>query len=226
VRLLAAGAFAACLCAPVFAQTPEVAAARGHFQAGRVYFEKGEYRRALVEFHEAQRDADRPELDFNLGRTFDALGDAARAVRCYRRYLDRRPIADDRATVEQRISALDEHIGMVRIESQVVGATLRLDGEPLEGGGSGQPIAVTEGRHRISAARDGYKARVAEVVVTAGRETDLAIDPVRPASRWWIGLTIGALLAVAGAVTAALVVTARRDPTPGDFIPMTIATVP
>jgi hypothetical protein len=147
-------------------------------------------------------------------------------VRCYRRYLDRRPIADDRATVEQRISALDEHIGMVRIESQVVGATLRLDGEPLEGGGSGQPIAVTEGRHRISAARDGYKARVAEVVVTAGRETDLAIDPVRPASRWWIGLTIGALLAVAGAVTAALVVTARRDPTPGDFIPMTIATVP
>ena len=65
------------------AEAPEdaaVAAARAHFQAGQIYFQQGNLNRALNEFREAARDVDLPALDYNIARTYDLLGDAARAV--------------------------------------------------------------------------------------------------------------------------------------------------
>src|SRR5689334_12252191 len=71
------------------AASPAVTAARGHFQAGRVYFEQGDLPRALEEFKQAARDYDRPELHYNIARTYDRMGDAARALEAYQRYLGR-----------------------------------------------------------------------------------------------------------------------------------------
>lgn len=205
---------------------PLVDAARGHFKAGEVYFGRGDFRRALIEFQEAQRDADRPELDYNLGETYDRLGDAASAARCYRRYLDRRPGAADAPEVRARVEAADLRTGRLRIASVVPGALFLIDGQPVTAVEAAAPLALTEGRHSVKATRDGYQATTAEVDVAAGSETRLALDPTRASSRWWIGVLVGAVLVVAGIAAGVAVATGRQSPTLGNFVPMMIATVP
>src|SRR5260221_12894383 len=81
--------------------------ARTLYREGADAFSLGDYRRALAAFVEAERLAVRPELEFNIGRCYEVLGDAANAVRHYRRYLDARPDTTDRSDVETAIKRLE-----------------------------------------------------------------------------------------------------------------------
>jgi len=207
---------------------PRLIAARGHFDAGRVYFEQGDFKRALREFLEAARDVDLPALDFNIARAHDRLGDAVRAVERYQRYLTRAPDQEDRAQIVARIRELQELIGTLVIVSRVPGAVLVLDEEAAQ---AGVPIRVTAGAHKLVASREGWLSRTVEVRVAGGQEARVEIDPApvpqavappprivevrseRP-SRWWIGVVVGAVvLAAAAGATAAGVVLAPATET-------------
>lgn len=89
------------------AAEPPIDAARGHYLAGKAYFERGEYRRAIVEFIEAKRESNRPELDFNIATAYERTGDVRKAITYYRSFLQRRPDDAERALIEQKIAALE-----------------------------------------------------------------------------------------------------------------------
>ncbi len=207
----------------------ELTAARGHFQAGQVYYEQGDYRRALIEFREAAADADRPELDYNLAMTYERLGDAARARRSYQRFLERAPTTADRVVVEARIAELDPKIGSLVIVSKVGGATFRLDDEPVQPEALGQPIFVTAGHHRLVASKDGYSSRAIEVELVGRFTTRVALDPTR-SGRAKIAIAVAVSVVAATAVVLGAVLGAKylgptAEPVKGTF-PPGVETVP
>ena len=175
-----------------------VQAAQAHYEAGSTYFEQGDLRRAIVEFRAAQRDDDRPALDRNLGVCYEHLGDAARAVYHFRRYLDRSPASDERAELERRIATLLVHTGRLAVRTSTPDAHVTLDDEPIALPLT-EDLVVTGGPHRLVATREGALGHSVEVQIVDGTRTEVAIDPVVPVAaprRKRHGLAIG--LGVAG----------------------------
>ncbi len=195
-------------------------AARAHYLAGRAYYAAGDFRRALGEFIAARGDADRPELDYNIGLVYEGLGDAARAVAAYERFLSRRPRRQEDASLDQRLVALRTRVGALTIETHVAGTTITVDGEPVDPVAARQEIATTVGAHRVVAAREGMFSHGETVQVWAGRTTRVAIDPDAHARRrlpgWAIALiTTGSVLLVGGAVTGGVL--GARAAGPGGY---------
>jgi hypothetical protein len=180
------------------ALTPGTRAARAHFHAGQAYFRRGELRRALAEFQLARQDDARPELDYNLGLTYDRLGDAARAIDAYRRFLAAGPEPSSRAEVEDRLAALEPLVGELVLATQVPDALITVDGEPLPVGAAARPLRLTSGAHTIVAAKEPWLPQRRSVQVKAGQRVELAIDPRHPQrgidrrTKLGIGLGVGA----------------------------------
>lgn len=157
----------------------EVEVARGHFKTGLAYLDQGDYRKALQEFQAARAVFQRPEFDFNIARTYEWMGDAARAMRHYELYLAARPDAADAVETRRTVERLRRRVGTLKIVSVVPGARITVDGEPLEGPAR-DPVSITEGPHIVTASRDGYLSRSESVRVEAGALATVEVDP-RPA---------------------------------------------
>ncbi|NTV28533.1 MAG: tetratricopeptide repeat protein [Candidatus Omnitrophica bacterium] len=85
--------------------------ARAHYNMGNVYFERGEYQRAVVEYYQAvdlmPYDAD---AHFNLAFVSgEFLGDQETALKHYQWYLYLKPKAADRNLVEEKIVTAKLH---------------------------------------------------------------------------------------------------------------------
>ena len=205
------------------ARAEDLELAKAHFQAGIVSFDRGDYRQALDEFKAADRASHRPELDFNIARAYERLGDAAHAFRYYEKYLAARPRDPDSDETREALKRLERRIGTLEIESPA-GTRVTLDGEPID---NRSPAAVTEGPHLLVATRADGRSRQMTAVVTAGTRTRVRVDaepeparlaptsapalpglqvtsaPPRPhKKRWplWLGLGLGAVAVAAVAV--------------------------
>lgn len=91
---------------PGRSQEPDLAAAKQHFEAGRSAYLGGDFGRAIGEFQAAQAIRPSPILDYNIGLSFEALGDGENAYAAYSRYLAGKPDAPNRSEVEQRMQAI------------------------------------------------------------------------------------------------------------------------
>lgn len=80
--------------------------AHGHFVRGRDMFGKERYREALAEFAAAQKAKTLPQLDYNIARCHEELGEIDRAIAAYRRYLAT-IIGDEAAQIRDRIAGLE-----------------------------------------------------------------------------------------------------------------------
>jgi hypothetical protein len=96
---------------PARAAAPAMDDARAHFAAGEGRFRAGDFRGAIEEFRIADRLVPSPFLTYNIALCNDRLGNAGEAVRGYRRYLEQRPDAPNRALVESRLAALSAPVG-------------------------------------------------------------------------------------------------------------------
>lgn len=85
--------------------------ARELFEQGRAAYEDGEYRDAWAYFRQAFLLSKRPELLYNVGQAADRLRMDREAVDAFKLYVKRRPDADNRREVENRIRALQERLG-------------------------------------------------------------------------------------------------------------------
>jgi tetratricopeptide (TPR) repeat protein len=188
------------------ARAEDIEVAKGHYKLGVVYFDRGEYQQALVEFRAAQSASARPELEFNIARTYEMLGDAAHSLRHYRKYLAAQPQASD--APPELLERLQRRVGKLRIVTAA--PRIRVDGELLEP--DELPVcALTEGPHLVSIEGDGVEAKSAPVQIRAQTETTIELGaPIakpqiakqKPRS-WrglWIGLGIGGAVIVVGAV--------------------------
>ena len=87
---------------------PVLAQAKAHFETGKGHYQARDYSAAIREFKAAYQLRPSPLLDYNIGLAYDQQGKGRSAARHYRRYLEARPDADNRAEVEQRIAVLEQ----------------------------------------------------------------------------------------------------------------------
>lgn len=86
--------------------------AKAHYNMGNIYFERGEYQRAVVEFYQAvdltPKDAD---THYNLAFVSgEYLGDQETALKHYQLYLYLNPNADDANAVKEKIMQAKLHL--------------------------------------------------------------------------------------------------------------------
>jgi tetratricopeptide (TPR) repeat protein len=98
------------------AHADDVERARAHYKAGVSYFDEGQYARALGEFESAARFSPRPELEYNIGRCHEMLGESDLAIARFKRYLELRPNAPDRAEVDERLKRLQKRVRPTEVQ--------------------------------------------------------------------------------------------------------------
>ncbi len=82
--------------------------AKQHFEVGKQAFQARDYAGAVREFRAAKALRDSPVLDYNIALAYEQLGKPKAAARAYRRYLQGKPDAPNRADVEARVAMLDQ----------------------------------------------------------------------------------------------------------------------
>lgn len=74
--------------------------AKIQFQAGVLYYEKGQYAKALEQFEEAYRVAQKPALLYNMAQCTDKLGDDGKTIEHLRRYIESGPEEKERQAAQ------------------------------------------------------------------------------------------------------------------------------
>ena len=82
--------------------------AKQHFEAGKAAFGAHDFQAAIGEFKAAAALRPSPILDYNIGLATEQLGRPRAAGKWFRRYLEEKPDAENRAEVETKIAALDQ----------------------------------------------------------------------------------------------------------------------
>src|SRR5690606_8081599 len=98
---------------PAIAQDESLNRAREAFERAQTLFEAGNYAEAAARFEEAYKARPFAQFLFNIGASFEKMGDYARAADHYRRYLEADPQAQDRTQTKKRIAALEKAIAEV-----------------------------------------------------------------------------------------------------------------
>lgn len=89
----------------------DVSAARGAYDAGEVSFQEADYERALLYWEDAfRRDCTAVKLLLNIARAYELNGNLEATVHALQTYIDRRPDAKDRTSVEKRIIKLKKRL--------------------------------------------------------------------------------------------------------------------
>ena len=94
----------------------ELAKGKEHFARGRKLFDKKDFKGAVKEFKESFRLTRNPLLLYNIGYTFDQLGDKSLALFYYQKYLEQAPASDgNRQAAEARVQVLEIEIEEAKI---------------------------------------------------------------------------------------------------------------
>lgn len=208
---------------PALAEPPpakEVDEARTHFNRGVKFFRDSDYRSALVEFQEAYRIAPNPALYFNIGHSYESLGDFAGAMQAFRNYLAQSESLSKarRTEVEKALKRLEPHVASLKIGVSEGGADVSLEGErhvDLGKAPLGAAVLVNGGKWTVVAKKEGFTVAEEPITIAGGdtREVSLTLRPALavsppppppppPPSRARLPVY------VVGGVTAALVVSA------------------
>jgi tetratricopeptide (TPR) repeat protein len=86
--------------------------AKAHYNMGNIYFERGEYQRAVVEYYQAvDLTPNDPDVHYNLAFVSEAyLGDQETALKHYQWYMYLKPNAEDANVVKEKILQAKLHI--------------------------------------------------------------------------------------------------------------------
>lgn len=86
--------------------------AKAHYNMGNIYYERGEYQRAVVEYYQAvDLMPNDPDTHYNLAFvSAEYLGDQETALKHYQWYLYLRPKADDAPAVNEKIIQAKLHL--------------------------------------------------------------------------------------------------------------------
>ena len=87
----------------VHAQASSDDRARQHFEAGRSYYDTGDYELALREFNRAYELSGRAQLYYNIALTYERLADLPRAIDTLQRYLAEASDIPNRRTLELKL---------------------------------------------------------------------------------------------------------------------------
>lgn len=200
------------VCAQDEAAQGDVDTGRSHFKNGVDYYRDGDLGAALIEFKRAYAAAPNYRVLYNLGQVSHELLDYPVAQSFLQRYIEEGGGEIDaarRAEVETLLAKIAARIANVSISCDVEGAELFVDDVSVGHSPLPEPVKVSAGTRRISAAVAG-RARVTQVVEAAGGDTLVvkvefppAHEPIAsaptvapesgPSPVLWLGIGSGAL---------------------------------
>jgi hypothetical protein len=164
------------------AQTPTAAQrdeAKRRFQAGLDLFREGNYPASLVEFKRAYDIAPNYNVLYNIGQVYYQLQDYVNASKYLTEYLEeggKRITPARRAEVEADLEKLKMRIAQVNVATNVSGAQIMVDDQPLGVTPLGQPALVSAGRRVFSATKEGYQSVRKTVEVAGGDRLDVQLE--------------------------------------------------
>ncbi|MCA1665727.1 MAG: tetratricopeptide repeat protein, partial [Myxococcales bacterium] len=177
----------ALLCATAHAQTnspapsasapaDDVDIAKAHFNTGEAYYDHGRFGDAAREFEEAYRLSNKAPLLYNVGKSYDAANDFARALDAYQRFLAAAaPDNRDRDFAAKRVELLQMLVGKVAVDGAVDGSAVTLDDRAAGTTPLGAPLVVNPGRHQLAVTHEGYATFKSAVDVPVGGTASVAV---------------------------------------------------
>jgi hypothetical protein len=173
-------------------EDPELDASRARFRKGMESYAAGDYSGAIVTWQGIYAELGRERgyrLAFNLGRAFDAFGDASRAAEHYAAYLDEVGVRRARGEAlpelvekqavdaEARLAELVRTRGRLRVSEGKTPVAVRIDGGAPRL--AGFVSLLTPGKH-VVVFGEGVREERREIVIGAGEEKTL--EPPPPAA--------------------------------------------
>ncbi|MEI9938328.1 MAG: PEGA domain-containing protein [Pseudomonadota bacterium] len=166
---------------PDLGEPEAVAKARARllFEKGVTAYREGRFYDAVDIFLETNRLYPDPKLSFNVGKSFEGLGNQPGALRYYREYLRRLPEAPDAHDVESHVHQLEQALSQKGLQQLTVlstpdGATVKLDGQPVGiTPWTGESFA---GKHRIVLEAAGYQRNESVIELDPHRARDFNIE--------------------------------------------------
>jgi hypothetical protein len=159
--------------APAWAQDGADATYKQHMQNGVKLYQEQNWSGALAEFEAAYRAKPRASPLLNIALCQKAQFHYPKAIVTLERALvehgDTMDEADTHAAREA-VTELRALLGTVRLVLEPKTASVRVDGEALAPGASGQPIPLGPGGHVISASAPGYEAGERSVTISSGEK--------------------------------------------------------
>lgn len=178
-RLALALALAMSFAGQAVAQTDPRADASAHFERGTDLFNEGRYDAALAEFERAYEIAPALPVLYNLARVHAELGHPVASAHAYERYLseggDTLPRAR-RTEAEQALARQRDRIGHLRVEANVEGAIVSVDGSDVATTPLATPIEVGSGTHAIGVRAPGYEGVTRDVSIAGTVEASLVVE--------------------------------------------------
>src|SRR5688572_22531793 len=154
IQFLAALLFAL-VARPLSAAEPE---ARELYEQGAQAYREARYEAAIDLFLRSHRLEPHAELNYDLGRAYEAAGDLGRAIASFREYLRLEANARDRAVIEARVKNLEQRLSAaqprVSVTSNPEGATVAIDDRVV--GTTPYAGSVSPGAHRVDVRRAGH----------------------------------------------------------------------
>jgi len=204
--------------------SPETLEARERNASGEAFFEGENYESALVEFERVYELLDgstsRYIVLFNIGQCHERLFRYDRAIEYYERYLvDGGPGAEDRATVDATIRALESLLGTVDVTANVPSGELWIDNRDVGlFDAEHHEFHVPSGGHTIEIRAEGFVPAQVEVHVLARARTSAALtlgelSDYQGLEPWlfWTSAGVGAAALIVGTVFGAIAFTQNSD---------------
>lgn len=142
------------------------------FQRGVSLYRERSFDAALAEFNRAHELAPNYHVLFNIGQVHVERGDFVAGIKAFRQYLSDGGSAIESARVtevEAEILRLKGRIANITVTSNVSGAELFVDGEPV-GRLPQARVPVNAGLRRLSLRKDGYEADDVRVMLATGED--------------------------------------------------------
>jgi hypothetical protein len=186
----ATAALSLCLGLAVLAPSLPVAAqpspsskeeARSRYERGKQLYEEGAFDAALIEFQRAYDLAPSYKILYNIGQVHRQRNDYASALRVFERYLKEGGADIDakrKAEVDKEIAQLKGRVATLQITTNIPGAEILVDDEPVGKTPLPQGVLVNSGKRKITASKEG-RVPVSKIINVAGSDTmKIALDLV------------------------------------------------
>jgi len=184
---------------PLFAATPhEIERARQMSAAGAEAVRAKSWDEALAAFKEANALVPHPNLDVNIGRTYEALGQFDQAMIHCKIALNAPGVPEaTRQAAQQCVERVQQQLKrpVLQVETRPPGAIVRVDGAIV--GNTPWTGEVDPGRRQIDVELEGYK--------TSSRAINAERGDVYPVELTLLTANIGGLLSVTSIPTGAFV---------------------
>jgi hypothetical protein len=137
---------------------------------GSKLYHQGDLAGALEKFEAAYVAFSSPKLMFNIGQAKRDLGRPVEAVEAFQRFLAEAANVSPETMAEARnsVAELRGKLGRIRIDCEIAGAEIAIDGKSVGVAPLPDLIWATPGRHQVTAKHVGAAPAIEDVDVAAG----------------------------------------------------------